>query len=255
VQSVLSALLSYVCISLLLQTRNDFRFVIPYVEFAKQLKGDQPYLLDTSAVIDGRIADLIAAGLFDGRIVMPRFVINELQAVADSGDKAKRGRGRRGLDILNRLRSSGDVDLSIDEQELPEFAGQPVDMKLVLLAKQIRGKVVTTDYNLNKVAKLHGVGVLNVNDLANALKPAYTAGDVLEVRIAKPGEEARQGVGYLDDGTMIVVEGARDQVGETVRVTVSSVLQTSAGRMVFGRSSGAGFSVGEWRLEVGPTPS
>lgn len=239
VQSVLSALLSYVCISLLLQTRSDFRFIIPYVEFAKQVKGAQPYLLDTSAVIDGRIADLIAAGLFDGRIVMPRFVINELQAVADSGDKAKRGRGRRGLDILNRLRTSNDVDLSIDEQELPEFAGQPVDMKLVLLAKQLRGKVVTTDYNLNKVAKLHGVGVLNVNDLANALKPAYTAGDVLEVRIVKPGEEPRQGVGYLDDGTMIVVEGAREQIGETVRVTVSSVLQTSAGRMVFGRTSGA----------------
>lgn len=239
VQSVLSALLSYACISLLLQTRSDFRFIIPYVEFAKQVKGSQPYLLDTSAVIDGRIADLIAAGLFDGRIVMPRFVINELQAVADSGDKAKRGRGRRGLDILNRLRTATDVDLSIDEQELPEFAGQPVDMKLVLLAKQLRGKVVTTDYNLNKVAKLHGVGVLNVNDLANALKPAYTAGDVLEVRIVKPGEEPRQGVGYLDDGTMIVVEGAREQIGETVRVTVSSVLQTSAGRMVFGRASGA----------------
>lgn len=239
VQSVLSALLSYVCISLLLQTRNDFRFIIPYVEFAKQIKGAQPYLLDTSAVIDGRIADLIAAGLFDGQIVIPRFVIGELQAVADSGDKAKRGRGRRGLDILNRLRGLEEVDLTIDEQQLPEFAGQPVDMKLVLLAKSLRGKVVTTDYNLNKVAKLHDVGVLNVNDLSNALKPAYTTGDILEVRIAKPGEEARQGVGYLDDGTMIVVEGARDQVGETVRVTVTSVLQTSAGRMVFGKSSGA----------------
>ncbi len=239
VQAILSALLSYSCISLLLQTRHDFRFIIPYVEFAKQIKGAQPYLLDTSSVIDGRIADLIAAGLFDGQIVIPRFVIGELQAVADSSDKAKRGRGRRGLDILNRLRGLDEVDLTIDEHELPEFAGQPVDMKLVLLAKSLRGKVVTTDYNLNKVAKLHDVGVLNVNDLSNALKPAYTAGDMLEVRIAKPGEEARQGVGYLDDGTMIVVEGARDQVGETVRVTVTSVLQTSAGRMVFGRVSGA----------------
>lgn len=238
VQSVLSALLCYVCISLLLQTRHDFRFIIPYVEFAKQVKGSQPYLLDTSAVIDGRIADLIAAGLFDGRIVMPQFVINELQAVADSGDKGKRSRGRRGLDILNRLRGLQNVDLAIDDGELPEYNGQPVDMRLVLLAKHLRGKVVTTDYNLNKVAKLHGVAVLNVNDLANALKPAYATGDTLEVRIVKPGEEARQGVGYLDDGTMIVVEGAREQVGETVRATVTSVLQTSAGRMVFGRSTG-----------------
>ncbi len=237
VQSVLSALLSYACISLLLQTRHDFRFIIPYVEFAKQVKGSQPYLLDTSAVIDGRIADLIAAGLFDGRIVMPQFAVNELQAVADSGDKMKRSRGRRGLDILNRLRSMPDVDLTIDDQELPEFNGQPVDMKLVLLAKNLHGKVVTTDYNLNKVAQLHDVGVLNVNDLANAMKPAYATGDALDVRIVKPGEEARQGVGYLGDGTMIVVEGARDQVGETVRVIVSSVLQTSAGRMVFGRTS------------------
>jgi uncharacterized protein YacL len=238
VQSVLSALLSYACISLLLQTRNDFRFIIPYVEFARQVKGSQPYLLDTSAVIDGRIADLIAAGLFDGRIVMPQFAINELQAVADSGDKAKRGRGRRGLDILNRLRGMASVDLSIDDQELAEYNGQPVDMRLVLLAKHLRGKLVTTDYNLNKVARLHGVGVLNVNDLANALKPAYATGDTLDVRIVKPGEEARQGVGYLDDGTMIVVEGAREHVGEAVRVTVTSVLQTSAGRMVFGRSTG-----------------
>jgi uncharacterized protein YacL len=239
---ILSVVFSYVCISLLMQTRNDFRFIIPYVEFAKEVKGARPFLLDTSAVIDGRIADLIAGGVFDGQIIIPRFVVHELQNVADSSDKAKRGRGRRGLDILNRLRTLGDVDLVIDEQELPEFNGQPVDMRLVLLARHVRGKLVTTDYNLNKVAKLNSVPVLNVNDLANALKPAFTAGDVLDVRIAKPGEEARQGVGYLDDGTMIVVEGARDQVGETIRVTVTSVLQTSAGRMVFGKSGGAAAS-------------
>jgi uncharacterized protein YacL len=161
--------------------------------------------------------------------------MSELQAVADSSDKLRRGRGRRGLDMLNRLRSNTEVDFKIYDHEMPEFAGQPVDLKLVLLAKYLQGKIVTNDYNLNKVARLHGVGVINLNDLANALKPVVLPGESLDVRIVKQGEELGQGVGYLDDGTMIVVEGGREYVNKTVKIAVTSVLQTSAGRMIFGR--------------------
>ena len=150
----------------------------------------------------------------------------------------RRSRGRRGLDILNRLRTNPKVDLQIFDRDLPEFAGQPVDMKLVLLAKHLNGKVVTNDYNLNKVAKLHGVGVINLNDLSNSLKPVYLPGEATEVRIVKPGEEPGQGIGYLDDGTMVVVEGGREHLNQLVRVAVTSVLQTSAGRMIFGRYDG-----------------
>ncbi len=232
----LATIVCYSCISVLLQTKDDFRFIIPYVEFAKEVKGLKPYVLDTSVVIDGRIADVAETRIMDNQLVMPQFVIAELQAIADSGDKLKRGRGRRGLDILNRLRSDPKVDLTIWDRELPEFAGQPVDQKLVLLAKHLEGKVVTNDYNLNKVAKLHNVGVINLNDIANSLKPVFLPGEEIEVRIVKAGEEAGQGVGYLEDGTMVVIEGGREHVGENVAATVTSVLQTSAGRMVFGRS-------------------
>jgi uncharacterized protein YacL len=232
---VLGMILCYVCISLLLQTKDDFRFIIPYVEFVKEVKGLKPYVLDTSVVIDGRIADVVETKILDNQLIMPRFVIAELQAVADSSDRLRRSRGRRGLDILNRLSKSSDVDFKIYDRDLPEFAGQPVDLKLVLLAKYLQGKIVTNDYNLNKVARLHGVGVINLNDVANALKPVVLPGENLEVRIVKNGEEAGQGVGYLDDGTMIVVEGGRDHINQHVRIAVTSVLQTSAGRMIFGR--------------------
>jgi uncharacterized protein YacL len=231
---VLGMILCYGCISLLLQTKNDFRFVIPYVEFSKEVKGARPFVLDTSVVIDGRIADVVDTKILDAQVIMPRFVLNELQLIADSADRMRRSRGRRGLDILNRLRSSG-IDLQIFDRELPEFAGQTVDLKLVLLAKHLGGKVVTNDYNLNKVAKLHGVGVVNLNDLANALKPVFLPGEMVEVRIVKPGEEAGQGVGYLDDGTMVVVENGREHLNRNVKIAVTCVLQTSAGRMVFGK--------------------
>jgi uncharacterized protein YacL len=234
-QLALATIVCYASISVLLQTKDDFRFIIPYVEFSKEVKGLKPYVLDTSVVIDGRIADIVETRVIDNQLVMPQFVIAELQSIADSGDKLKRGRGRRGLDILNRLRSDPKVDLMIYDRELPEFAGQPVDQKLVLLAKKLDGKVVTNDYNLNKVAKLHNVGVINLNDIANSLKPVFLPGEVVEVRIIKPGEEPGQGVGYLEDGTMVVIEGGRDHIGEQVNATVTSVLQTSAGRMVFGR--------------------
>jgi uncharacterized protein YacL len=235
---ILGTILCYACISLLIQTKNDFRFIIPYVEFSKEVKGRRPYVLDTSVVIDGRIADVVETEVIDAQLIMPRFVIAELQGIADSSDKLRRSRGRRGLDILNRLRSNDRVDLQIFDSDLPEFTGQPVDMKLVLLAKHLNGKVMTNDYNLNKVAKLHGVIVINLNDLSNALKPVYLPGEATDVRIVKPGEEPGQGVGYLDDGTMVVVEGGRDHVNQLVHVAVTSVLQTSAGRMVFGRYDG-----------------
>jgi uncharacterized protein YacL len=227
--------LCYLCISVLIQTKDDFRFIIPYVEFAKEVKGLKPYVLDTSVVIDGRIADLVETNVLDNQLIMPRFVLAELQGIADSADKLRRARGRRGLDILNRLRNNQNIDMKIYDRELPEMDGQPVDMKLVLLAKHLEGKIVTGDYNLNKVARLHNVDVINLNDIANSLKPVFLPGEMLTVRIVKPGEEVGQGIGYLDDGWMIVVEGARESIGKEVSVNVTSVLQTSAGRMIFGK--------------------
>ncbi|MBN2476847.1 MAG: PIN/TRAM domain-containing protein [Pirellulales bacterium] len=235
VQLVLGLVFCYICISLLIQTRHDFRFLIPFVEFAREVKGSKPLILDTSVVIDGRIADVLETGIFDGELIMPKFVIGELQGIADSSDRLRRSRGRRGLDILNRLRANADVDLTIFERDLPEFTGQPVDLKLVILAKHMEGKLVTNDYNLNKIARLQGVKVVNLNDVANALKPVFLPGEHIDVRIVKPGEEPGQGVGYLEDGTMVVVEAGRDHINEQVGIAVTSVLQTSAGRMVFGR--------------------
>lgn len=227
--------LSYLCISLLLQTKDDFRFIIPYVEFAKEVKGLRPCVLDTSVLIDGRIADLIETEAIDNQLVIPRFVLAELQNIADSGDKMRRSRGRRGLDVLNRLRNNERVDLNIHDRELPEMADQPVDMKLILLARHLEAKIITGDFNLNKIARIHSVPVVNLNDISNALKPVFLPGEEFVVRVVKPGEESGQGVGYLDDGTMVVVEGARDHVSRTIRIAVTSVLQTSAGRMIFGR--------------------
>ncbi|TVS14283.1 MAG: TRAM domain-containing protein [Planctomycetaceae bacterium] len=232
---VLGMIVCYSCISLLMQTKDDFRFIIPYVEFAKEVKGLKPYILDTSVVIDGRIADLVETSILDNPLIMPRFVLAELQAIADSGDKMRRSRGRRGLDMLQRLRTSENVELKMYDRDHPDMADQPVDMKLVLLAKALEGKVVTGDYNLNKVARLHNVPVVNLNDVANSLKPVFLPGEKVEVKVVRPGEEPGQGVGYLDDGTMIVIEAGRDHVGQMVQLTVTSVLQTSAGRMIFGR--------------------
>ncbi len=235
IKLVLGMVLCYACVSLLMQTKDDFRFVIPYIEFAKEVKGLRPYLLDTSVVIDGRIADVVETCIFDNQLIMPRFILSELQNIADSGDKMRRARGRRGLDVLNSLRTSKAVEFKIYDRELPEMANQAVDMKLVLLAKDLDGKVITGDYNLNKVARLHNVPVINLNDVANALKPIFLPGERIDAKVVKPGEEPGQGVGYLDDGTMIVIEGGRAHIGNLVTLTVTSVLQTSAGRMIFGR--------------------
>ena len=233
VQLVMALVLCYICTSVLLQTKDDFRFLIPYVEFVREVKGFKPLVLDTSVVIDGRIADLVSTGVFDNQLIMPRFALTELQAIADSSDKLRRTRGRRGLDVLNRLRADDSVDLMIFDRELPELAGQTVDLKLVLLAKHLEGKVVTGDYNLNKVAKLHNVPVINLNEISNSLRPAYLPDETFRVKVIKAGEGPEQGIGYLDDGTMVVIEGARNRIGQDLDVRVTSTLQTNAGKMIF----------------------
>ncbi|MBX6312223.1 MAG: PIN domain-containing protein [Isosphaeraceae bacterium] len=241
VLGLVTVIICYVCVSTLLQTKDDFRFIIPYMEFSKEVKGARPLVLDTSVIIDGRIADVAEARVLDQPLVVPRFVLQELQSIADSSDKLRRNRGRRGLDILQRLQKSGSVEVKIHDAEIPELAGiREVDQRLVVLAKHLGGKVVTNDYNLNKIAKLQGVDVINLNDLANALKPVVLPGESLTVKLIKKGEEPGQGVGYLDDGTMVVTEQGINHLGETVRLIVTSVLQTSAGRMIFGRLDGLG---------------
>lgn len=238
IQLLIGLVLCYVCTSVLLQTKDDFRFLIPYVEFVREVKGFKPLILDTSVVIDGRIADLVATEVFDNQLIMPRFALTELQAIADSSDKMKRTRGRRGLDILNQMRSDEKIDLTIFDRDLPELAGQTVDLKLVLLAKHLEGKVVTGDYNLNKVAKLHSVPVINLNEISNSLRPSFLPDETFEIKVVKAGEGAEQGIGYLNDGTMVVIEGARDHIGNQLVVKVTSTLQTNAGRMIFTKYDG-----------------
>lgn len=233
---LLGIICCYFCISFIMQTKDDIRFVIPYVEFAKQIKGERPLILDTSVIIDGRIVDICETSVIDQPIIVPRFVLLELQTIADSNDKLKRARGRRGLDILNKLQSNDKIDIQVLDVKFPKVeATEQVDQKLLALAQELNGRVATNDYNLNKVAQLRGVTIININDLANAMKPVVLPGEMMEVKIIKPGEEAGQGVGYLDDGTMVVVEQGRGKIGETIKIAVTSVLQTSAGRMIFGR--------------------
>lgn len=192
-----------------------------------------PKILDTSAIIDGRIADVAKTGFLEGTLVVPRFVLSELQHIADSADVLKRNRGRRGLDILNRMQKEACLPIQISERDAPGIAD--VDGKLVELAKMMSGRVVTNDFNLNKVAELQGIQVLNINDLVNAIKPVVLPGEEMRVRVVKDGKEQGQGVGYLDDGTMIVVDGGRRFIGESIGVQVTNVLQTAAGRMIFAK--------------------
>jgi uncharacterized protein YacL len=233
---LLTLMCCYMSVSTLLQTKDEFRFIIPYVEFSKQVKGNRPLVLDTSVIIDGRIADICDTRIIDTRLIVPRFVLQELQGVADSGDKLKRNRGRRGLDILKRMQSNPKVELQMHEADLPELRGvQKVDERLVVFAKVLGARVVTNDFNLNKIAQLQGVEVINLNEIANALKSVALPGEPLTVRLVKPGEQYGQAVGYLDDGTMVVVEQGRSYIGQEVTIIVTSVLQIPAGRMIFGR--------------------
>ena len=190
-------------------------------------------ILDTSVIIDGRIADIAETGFLDGVLVIPQFVLRELQLVADSADSMKRNRGRRGLDILQRIQKMAHLNVQIVEEDFPQV--REVDMKLIELAKVYDCKVITNDFNLNKVAQLHGVEVLNINELANSLKPIVLPGETMRVFILKEGKEYNQGVAYLDDGTMVVVDNAKKMISKTIDIAVTSVLQTTAGKMIFGK--------------------
>lgn len=226
----------YLTISVVVKTKDDIRFVIPYVEFSRQTKGLRPLVLDSSVIVDGRIADLAQTKVFDAPFIVPRFILNELQLLSDSADKLKRTRGRRGLDLLANMQSDSAIDIKIDDTPPPGLDSKtPVDQKLVAFTKSCDGRLVTTDYNLGKVALLREVEVVNINDIAKSLKPVVLPGEELEVRILKEGEEQTQGIGYLDDGTMVVVENAKNQIGKNIKITITSSLQTSAGRMIFGK--------------------
>ncbi|ACV61213.1 PilT protein domain protein [Desulfofarcimen acetoxidans DSM 771] len=236
-------LLGYLGMSLGVKKREEiFGLFATIPKFGKEKlsksdsKANVDKILDTSVIIDGRIADLCASGFIEGTLMIPVFVLEELRHIADSPDLLKRNRGRRGLDILNNLRKNSDIKVQIYEntrglENVPE-----VDMKLVKLAQKLGIKVMTNDYNLNKVAELHGVKVLNINELANAVKPIVLPGEEMVVQVVKDGKESGQGVAYLDDGTMIVVDGGRKYIGQTIVVVVTSVLQTAAGRMIFAKS-------------------
>jgi len=229
----------YLSISFILQTRDDFRFVIPYVEFSKQIKGARPILVDTSVLIDGRITDIALTGILESQLIIPQFVLDELHRVADSPDKNFRGRGRMGLDVLNKLQHVDSVDVALyttPSDEGDAAAGSDdVDQRLIELAKRLNARVLTNDFNLNKVAQFRGVSVVNLNALAAALKPVVRVGERMTVAIQKVGDLPGQGVGYLQDGTMVVVEQARGYLDEDVDVLVTNTRQTSAGRMIFGR--------------------
>lgn len=232
VKIILGVITCYFCISLVLQTKDDFRFIIPYVEFAKQIRGNRPIILDTSVIIDGRILDIIDTQVMQGVLIVPRFVLEELQLIADSDDKLKRSRGRRGLEMLQKLQANTTVEVHIEERDAE---GINVDQKLIDLAQQMQGRVMTNDFNLNKIAALRGVEVININDLAKALRPVVLPGEHMSVKLVKPGESPTQGVGYLEDGTMVVVEDGRSHLDHQVDLVVTSTLQTSAGRMIFGK--------------------
>jgi len=232
-QLILTLIFCYFGMAIAIRGRDEFNLIIPYVKFTRQDQKDEIILLDTSVVIDGRIADICQTKFIEGRLVIPKFVLKELQQIADSSDPLKRNRGRRGLDVLNKMRKNADFDLKISEEDFPDVQG--VDAKLVKLAKVLGGKIFTNDFNLNKIAELQGISVLNINELANALKPVVLPGEQMSVKLVKEGKEYNQGVAYLDDGTMVVVDNGRRYIGQTLKVMVTSVLQTTAGRMVFAK--------------------
>lgn len=219
-----------------LKGKDEFNIIIPYVRFSRQDQEKQIYLLDTSVIIDGRIYEIVKTGFVSGKLVVPRFVLNELHQIADSSDTSRRTRGRRGLDMLDKLRNHGESELVVHEEMLPGI--NAVDAKLVRLAKMLVCQLITNDVNLSKVAKLENVRCLNINELANALRPVVYTGEEMQVHIRKEGKEKNQGVAFLDDGTMVVVDNARHLIGKKVQINVTSTLQTSAGKMIFGTLAG-----------------
>jgi len=214
-----------------LRGKDEFNIIIPYVRLRRQDQSGDVILLDTSVIIDGRIVDICKTRFLGGKVIIPKFVLRELQQIADSTDPIKRQRGRRGLEILNTIQKESGMDITIHEQDFSETS--EVDAKLVMLAKLLDAKILTVDFNLNRVASIQGIKVLNINELANALKPVVFPGEEMHIKLIKEGKEHNQAVGYLDDGTMVVVEDARRLLGQDVKVVVTSVLQTQAGRMIF----------------------
>ncbi|MBI4584169.1 MAG: PIN/TRAM domain-containing protein [Planctomycetes bacterium] len=230
-QLIVTTFFCYLGITVLLQNKENFKFIIPYVEFRKEIKGHTPFIIDTSAIIDGRIAKLLETRIIDQRLVIPKFVLNELQVIADSQDRSRRERGRRGMDILEEIRRQ--LGVEILERDLPP--GAEVDRELLAVVDELKGKLLTSDFNLQKRASLQGIPVINLNDLATALKPVFVPGEHVRVKLLREGDEPEQAIGFLDDGTMVVVERSSRKVGQEVSVEVTSATQTSAGKMIFGR--------------------
>ncbi|MFH1578379.1 MAG: PIN domain-containing protein [Candidatus Omnitrophota bacterium] len=214
-----------------LRGKDEFNIIIPYVRLRRQDQRDDAIILDTSVIIDGRISDICKTGFIDRKIVLPRFVLRELQHIADSTDPIKRQRGRRGLEILNSLQRETSITIIVNDEDFADI--KEVDAKIVRLAKVLEAKILTVDFNLNRVATIQGVHVLNINELANAIKPMVFPGEKMRIKLIREGKEHNQAVGYLDDGTMVVVEDARKFIGQEVKIAVTSVLQTQAGRMIF----------------------
>lgn len=229
----LTVIFCYLGMVIALRGKDEFNIIIPYVRLRRQDQNEDKTLLDTSVIIDGRILDICKTKFLAGKIIIPKFVLKELQQIADSTDPIKRQRGRRGLEILHSVQKELGIDINIalHEEDFPETP--EVDLKLVKLAKLLEAKILTVDFNLNRVAAIQGIKVLNINELANALKPVVFPGEQMQIKLIKDGKEHNQAVGYLDDGTMVVVEEARKFIGQEIRVVVTSVLQTQAGRMIF----------------------
>ena len=231
IRPVMTLIICYMSMAVAIRGKDEFNVIIPYVRLSRQGHVDTVVVVDTSAIIDGRIADICKSRFIEGKMVVPRFVLKELQQISDSADPIKRQRGRRGLEVLNTIQKDIGIPVIIHEEDFPEI--KEVDAKLVKLAKLLEAKIFTVDFNLNRVAEIQGIKVLNINELANALKPVVFPGELMEIRLLREGKEYNQAVGYLDDGTMVVAEDARKFIGSTVKVAVTSVLQTQAGRMIF----------------------
>ena len=232
---VLTLVFSYLGAVMALRGKDEFNVIIPYVRFKRLDVEESRILLDTSVIIDGRIGDIYKTNFLTGRLIVTRFVLEELQRISDSDDPMKRQRGRRGMEVLRSMQKDPAIDLTIHEDDFP--ADQDVDTKLVKLAKIMDARICTGDFNLNRIASIQGIGILNINELVNAVKAVVFSGEELEVKLVKEGKESNQAVAYMDDGTMIVVSDARKSIGQKVRITVTSVLQTQAGRMIFGKLS------------------
>ena len=232
---ILTLTFSYMGAMMAMRGKDEFNLIIPYVRFKRQDVKEDLLLLDTSVIIGGRVMDIYKTNFLDGRLVVPRFVLQELQKISDSADSVKREKGRRGMEILRLMQKDEAIDIRIHDDDMP--AELPVDTKLVRLARILEAKICTMDYNLNRIASIESIGVLNINDLVNSVKSVVFQGEELDIRLTKEGKESHQAVGYLDDGTMVVVSDARKWIGQKVKVIVTSVLQTQAGRMIFAKAN------------------